>query len=28
VVTQVEDKEDAKEGLRPAEEVGHDAFLP
>jgi len=26
--TQVEDEEDTEEGLRPAEEVRHEAFLP
>jgi hypothetical protein len=28
VLAQVEDEEDAEEGLRPAEEVWHEAFLP
>jgi hypothetical protein len=28
VLAQVEDEEDAEEGLRPAEEVRHEAFLP
>lgn len=28
VLAQVEDEEDAEEGLRPAEEVWHEALLP